>query len=211
MRQNATQQSRAGRPKSDEKRQQVLQAATDLFLQRGFTATSMNVVAQQAGVSKQTVYSHFANKDTLFSACIDIKCEQYVLKIAALENQNLSAREWLVEVGIQMIALLHDQQVIDSYRVVIAESKTTPHVAEVYYKAGPLRACKMVASGLQQVFSKQLDDTNALEMARLFMNLLRGDFHLLSLMGLPFALNTEEQRKHSEKCVDRLLKLSNLT
>lgn len=202
--------AKVGRPKSNEKRQQIMRAATELFLQKGFTATSMNVVSTQARVSKQTVYSHFANKDALFSACIQAKCEQYALKMAALESQHLSARQWLIEVGLQMIELLHDPQVIDSYRVVIAESKTTPHVAKVYYQAGPQRACKMIACGLQQVMNPTLNDEPALELAKLFLNLLRDEFHLLSLMGLPFALTVKEQRQHSEKCADRLLKLSSL-
>ena len=50
-----------GRPKSMEKRNQILSSASQLFLQDGFTNTTMDNVAKQSGVSKQTVYSHFAN------------------------------------------------------------------------------------------------------------------------------------------------------
>lgn len=48
--------ARAGRPKSEEKRIAIRDAATRLFLQGGVTRTSMDAVAREAGVSKQIVY-----------------------------------------------------------------------------------------------------------------------------------------------------------
>ena len=66
-------ENKAGRPKSDLKRQSILEAAAGLFLEHGFSQTSMDLVANTAGVSKQTVYSHFNNKDALFSAVIELK------------------------------------------------------------------------------------------------------------------------------------------
>ncbi|MBP7665126.1 MAG: TetR/AcrR family transcriptional regulator, partial [Shewanella sp.] len=52
--------------RSEQKRQQVLVAAIDLFCRQGFPHTSMDEVAKLAGVSKQTVYSHYGSKDELF-------------------------------------------------------------------------------------------------------------------------------------------------
>ena len=57
-----------GRPKDLAKRQSILDAAKILFLSKGFASTSMDAVANLAGVSKLTVYSHFTDKETLFSA-----------------------------------------------------------------------------------------------------------------------------------------------
>jgi len=54
------------RGKSDTKRQQILEAASEVFLANGFEGTRMDQVAEHSGVSKQTVYSHFGNKDDLF-------------------------------------------------------------------------------------------------------------------------------------------------
>ena len=65
-----------GRPKDMEKRAAVLEAAKNLFVSRGFEGTSMDAVAAEAGVSKLTVYSHFGDKDTLFKAAVQSKCEQ---------------------------------------------------------------------------------------------------------------------------------------
>ncbi len=54
----------AGR--SARKRQAIMEAATALFLRDGYRNTSMDQVAADAAVSKQTVYKHFADKEQLF-------------------------------------------------------------------------------------------------------------------------------------------------
>ncbi|WP_200306179.1 TetR/AcrR family transcriptional regulator [Streptomyces adelaidensis] len=53
------------------KRGKILDAAVELFLGRGFDQTSMDAVAEQAGVSKTTVYAHFGDKVALFGAVIE--------------------------------------------------------------------------------------------------------------------------------------------
>src|SRR5579872_2455618 len=44
----------------------IREAAAGLFLERGYQATSMDEIAARAGVSKQTIYTHFPNKEVLF-------------------------------------------------------------------------------------------------------------------------------------------------
>src|SRR5690606_2086124 len=65
-----------GRPKDLEKRAAILDAAKTLFPERGYEGTSMDAIAQAAGVSKLTVYSHFQDKDTLFVEAVKAKCEE---------------------------------------------------------------------------------------------------------------------------------------
>ncbi len=55
--------ARAGR--SPGKHKAILDAATEIFLRNGFLGTSMDEVALQSAVSKQTVYQHFASKEAL--------------------------------------------------------------------------------------------------------------------------------------------------
>ncbi|MFD7449017.1 TetR/AcrR family transcriptional regulator [Kitasatospora sp. NPDC059827] len=53
----------AGRP---EKRRAITGAATTVFGREGYVRASMDAIAAEAGVSKRTVYNHFADKETLF-------------------------------------------------------------------------------------------------------------------------------------------------
>jgi AcrR family transcriptional regulator len=49
---------------------EILDAALDLFVERGFAATRLDDVAQRAGVSKGTVYLYFDSKEDLFKAVV---------------------------------------------------------------------------------------------------------------------------------------------
>src|SRR3546814_3446210 len=56
--------------RSEHKHRSIQQAGTDIFLQRGYGAATMDMIAAEAGVSKQTVYNHFQSKEGLFKAAI---------------------------------------------------------------------------------------------------------------------------------------------
>src|SRR5690349_20862328 len=56
--------------RGDGKRQAILAAAETVFLRAGFAGASMDEIAADAGVSKQTVYSHFCTKKDLFIEAI---------------------------------------------------------------------------------------------------------------------------------------------
>ena len=65
-----------GRPKDQAKRLAILEAAKTLFMRNGYEGSSMDAIAAEAGVSKLTVYNHFTDKETLFSAAVKSKCEE---------------------------------------------------------------------------------------------------------------------------------------
>src|SRR6202142_4666186 len=54
-----------GRPRSEKARDAILAAAAELLLARGLGAVSMDAVAEQAGVSKATIYRWWPTKETL--------------------------------------------------------------------------------------------------------------------------------------------------
>src|SRR4051794_29826353 len=66
----ATHRKRAAHLGPERRRPQVLDAALELFLERGYEGTSMEAVAGAAGVTKPVVYACFAGKDELFRALL---------------------------------------------------------------------------------------------------------------------------------------------
>ena len=62
---------RLPRPRKDEVRSRVLQAAGVVFAERGFAAASLDQVAAAAGFTKGAVYSNFGSKDELFLALME--------------------------------------------------------------------------------------------------------------------------------------------
>jgi AcrR family transcriptional regulator len=73
---------RAARPRKDEVRTRVLQAAAEVFAERGFGGASLDQVAASAGFTKGAVYSNFASKDELFLA---LMTDQVARRVAAVE------------------------------------------------------------------------------------------------------------------------------
>lgn len=58
-------------PKFSERRNHILEAAYGVFGQYGFRRTSMDDIAKAAGISRPSLYQHFANKNDIFSALVD--------------------------------------------------------------------------------------------------------------------------------------------
>jgi AcrR family transcriptional regulator len=56
--------------RKDARPQELLDAALDLFVERGFAATRLDDVARAAGVSKGTLYLYFCSKEELFKAVV---------------------------------------------------------------------------------------------------------------------------------------------
>src|SRR5215207_1814132 len=60
----------------DETREQVVAAAARVFARRGFHATSLEAIAEEAGFSRGAVYYNFADKEELFLELLDRRCAE---------------------------------------------------------------------------------------------------------------------------------------
>src|SRR5580658_7608013 len=56
--------------RSDRTHREITQAATAVFVAKGYDGTSMDEIATNASVSKQTIYKHFSDKDHLFTEIV---------------------------------------------------------------------------------------------------------------------------------------------
>jgi len=62
------------RLRREERREQILAAATEAFARNGFAATSLDDIAAQAGVARVLLYRHFDSKTDLYQAVLDRMC-----------------------------------------------------------------------------------------------------------------------------------------
>lgn len=114
---------------TDRKRAAILSAAVTEFRSVGFAATRMDRIAATAGVSKRTVYNHFASKDELFTAILWQlwDASQAVEAVAYCASQPLRAQ--LLRFTRQKMHLMSDASFIDLSRVAIAELVHAPERA----------------------------------------------------------------------------------
>ncbi len=182
---------RRGRPKSTEKRSQILRASARLFLSNGFDKTSMDAVAAEAGVSKQTLYSHFENKEALFRSCITSKVEDHGLNLT-WANPDTPIEETLTRFGVQLMGLLDDPQALAMYRLLMAHGETHPQLCRAFYEAGPLASKKLLAKYLQDQADRgkiKLDDS--FESAELLVSMIERNFLTKLLLGIDDGMNTK--------------------
>lgn len=133
---NKTQINSSERSKSEVKTKAILTGAMEEFLANGYAATSMDKVAKTAGVSKATVYSHFGDKEGLFSAVIQDLAEDKFQAVMGLEKpQSLKGdpQEILSAMATRMLANAKgDRAFQDFIRIIIGESGRFPELAKVY-------------------------------------------------------------------------------
>jgi TetR/AcrR family transcriptional regulator, mexJK operon transcriptional repressor len=140
--------------RSTRKRRAILEAGTTLFLRHGYRGTSMDEIAATAGVSKQTVYKHFADKETLFSEIVISTVEEVakpvhdeVLKLQ--DNGDLEAD--LRRLARQLLRRVMQPRILQLRRLVIGEAGRFPELGRTFYEQGPGRTIAALATVFERL------------------------------------------------------------
>jgi TetR/AcrR family transcriptional regulator, mexJK operon transcriptional repressor len=167
------------------KAESILAAAKRTFLAAGFGAVSMDTIAREAGVSKATVYAHFAGKEALFGAVIGRECERYFARFSAGELDPGDVHTSLTVLGRRFLELLLSPESIALHRIILGEVTRFPMLGEVFWQAGPERQRFQIEAFLK---SATASGTLALADTRLaaeqFVSLVRGEIQLRHLLRL---------------------------
>ncbi|WP_298439364.1 TetR/AcrR family transcriptional regulator [uncultured Ferrimonas sp.] len=137
-------------PRSERKRTQILDAAGDLFISNGYFETSMDDIAGQAGVSKQTVYAHFGSKDDLFTYCVEHKCAE--VELAPMNfAADLKPQQQLLQFCLGVGDVMQSAEALYVMRLCVSQAETHPQLSHSFYAAGPGRLLQQLADGLTQL------------------------------------------------------------
>ncbi len=187
--------STLGRPKSDLKRQQILNAGIEHFQEFGFEQTSMERVSQTAGVSKQTIYSHFDDKSTLFEHCIAERCRESILSPEALDY-SLQPEEFLEKYARLFLDMLCEPGPLRLWRLCAAECERSPEIGKAYFSSAPKPVLAAIAEYLRIVDERgELKIDNFELAAGQFLFLIKGlpvDTRILNLEVWPHSFSVEE-------------------
>jgi AcrR family transcriptional regulator len=119
-------------PSDSKKRRQIIEGARSLFLSQGFDAASMNAIAQEAGVSKGTLYVYFKSKEELSEAILEEQCAVQAQQIFTFEN-NEDVEVALTRLGRELVRFLPG--IVPSLRTVIAIADRMPELGTKFYLA----------------------------------------------------------------------------
>jgi TetR/AcrR family transcriptional regulator, mexJK operon transcriptional repressor len=136
------------------KRTAIIDAATDLFLAREYAGTSMEDIASAAAVSKQTVYKHFSDKETLFRE-VALGSVGYVggafqaEVAAAAEAPDVPAA--LHELARSYLNAVMNPVLLRRRQLVLREAGRFPDLARKYHQSGPRRTIEVLATALDRL------------------------------------------------------------
>lgn len=186
----------------------IIRAAAELFPKLGFDKTTMDDVAAHAGVTKQTVYSHYQSKEKLFIQLIDALCRRGVSHKPIKGIHTKKFEELLLEVGMNLLTLITSVEGMAVTRLVIAEAGRYPKLARLYYESGSQRIVNLLGEFLEgQNARGVIAIPNPESAAAYFFALLKGQYFLRMTLGVPPIPSVREQKLHVKEVVAIFMRL----
>jgi TetR/AcrR family transcriptional repressor of mexJK operon len=150
--------------RSERKRGAVLEAATSLFLAKGYDGTTMDEVAALAAVSKPTLYRYFADKEQLYAAIVAATTDNIdgLLRLVADElAASDDPREGLGRLADKFLAALMQPDLLRLRRLVIANAERFPEVGQGWFSGGFERVLETLSAAFRRYAAKgrlRIDD-----------------------------------------------------
>jgi len=91
-------------PRGERTRAEILQAASQLFIEKGYHGTSMRAIASQAGIALGNIYNHFPNKEELFIQVLLVRHPFYEVLPAIVAAQGETTEEFVRDAAQRMVA-----------------------------------------------------------------------------------------------------------
>jgi len=182
------------------KRDQIVKAAVETFLENGYDGTSMNKVAEKAGVIKATIYSHFKDKEQLFTAII----EELTINKVSIDFSNpeamlsLAPEEFMDVITAKFCVLMADAEYHSLFRVLVGESERFPELAQIYVRTVILRGMGLASKYLSQQKELEIKDPEAMA------HIIAGSF--ISLMVWQQVLGGKKLKELEVNRVKEMLK-----
>lgn len=172
----------------DRKAGLILEAAKKVFLEQGYDASSTDLIASTAGVSKATVYKRFKSKEALLIALIDHEIRATLPEtLWEPGSGNLDIEASLRQIAETYLDIFLTKAGAGLHRLILGQALRHPEIGRMFYAAGPERTHAQVATFIQAAVEKELLVVPDVAIAATqFLSLMRADLTLNSTLSLPF-------------------------
>ncbi|RCW86099.1 TetR family transcriptional regulator [Phyllobacterium bourgognense] len=171
------------------KRISILDAAAEVFCREGFSGTSIDEIAVEAGVSRQTIYNHYREKETLFTAVVEDVMDRanamlYSI-LSTFPDKSDRLEDDLTAFAVRLTKnCLCNQDGKFLRKLVQSEGERYPHLFETWRQHGPGK----IGTALGALFARlshkgvlRIDDFDLA--ARQFLALVNADLQMITLFG----------------------------
>jgi AcrR family transcriptional regulator len=188
------------------RRQAMLEAARELFLERGFAQTSVADVVRRSGGSLATLYGWFGSKEGLFEAIIAEITNQMLAPLQAPELTSRDLAGGLEAFGQRFLDLMVSPDAIRWHRLCVNEGATTPALREAMVRTGPGRVHERLAEYLtQQAAAGRLrlppEPEAARRAAQHFLALVKSESYFALICGEPVVATREKLAAEARRAV----------
>ncbi len=145
--------ARGGRPtraEAERRQAQLIEIASDMFMRLGFDGTSVDRVAEAAGMSKRTVYTRYRNKGELFSAVLRALIERWLAPITRFQFSTAGLEPMLVEIARHLLASALAPQAVSVYRILVSEAERRPEFGRLAHSEGRQAGIRAIAAALRR-------------------------------------------------------------
>ncbi|MCK8075077.1 TetR/AcrR family transcriptional regulator [Vibrio sp. 1CM2L] len=182
----------------EKKRLAILKAAKEIFLVEGYVQTSMDRVASEAKMTKQTLYRYFSSKDVLFEATLRQMGSQTDDKLV-VHLQHADTRQALLGFAKDFVLFHLSSEHIATFKLLIAEGSKSPELVSRFMDVGPDDTDRVLAQFFNERFDIEEPQTKIKLWLGMVMSVREG-----VLMGMP-APTEQEIAAHVEASTDLLL------
>jgi len=194
--------SSLGTQSPTQKREQILQGALSVFLEMGYERASMDKIATEANVAKQTIYSNFKDKESLFTALMDRVCSRFLESTMTAETFELKPRQFFESYAKIYLQRAQDREFLSFMRLIVGESGRFEYISDLYVS-------KVVAPSLNHI-ERYLNSTESLHFpnpaytARLLVGMLDSYIMTQEILGAAKQMDWQAEA-FIEMLVDTLL------
>ena len=145
--------------RSARKHRAIVQAAITLFVSKGYDGTNVEEIATKAGVSKQTVYKHFDDKERLFMETVlatTDRVDQVITLVTGALADTQDLEKELGQLSRRFITVLMEPQLLRLRRLVIANAERMPELGRSWYEQGFERVLATLASCFERLARQKL-------------------------------------------------------
>ncbi|MBZ9559159.1 MULTISPECIES: TetR/AcrR family transcriptional regulator [Modicisalibacter] len=189
------------------RRERLLDAARDVFLEQGYAGASVNEIVARAGGSLATLYKQFGNKEGLFMAALERHIATAWVVLEEGRREATVPEQVLYDLGRRMLELSLDPGVMRLKRGLAFEAERVPELGEMFLSRGPDRIRRELATYLaEQVARGRLVIDDPREAAGMFMGMLLGEWHIDALLGRRISTTTEACNARARHCTTVFLR-----
>ena len=168
----------AEKAQSPSRREALLLAASELFFEQGYTATSLDAIIRRAGGSKRAIYTEFGGKKELFLALLKEIGQKNLAALSKQNRQHSDVRSVLNDFAQQTLSALMSPTSLGLARAIMTEGLRFPELGVTYFQFGPGKMVQLLTDIFKEAIERgEIVHERPELLATLFFGMIRNTYY----------------------------------